>query len=334
MEGMNTNTLISIATLLHNDSVEVVEAFLADLIPVIADEFEFFEVVLIDNGSLPTGLSAMKAAVSQYGRVRWVGLSKQYDEEVACTAALEHCIGDFVVLMDLRTDPPSAVSQMIEQARTGYEVVIAKSNQPVPEGWLVQGFTRLLDGFCTLMTGYDVSDDWSKFVCFSRRMVNAILQTQNRTRFLKLLQLEIGYQPALVRFDPIQRGRPVFREPSLLRRFRFAMEMMISHSDRLLRFVSLTGFLAAGLNFCYILYVLGVNLSGIEVERGWTTLSLVLASMFGLLFLILAVLGEYVAHIFVETRKAPLYYVRDELDHSMVLPQADRKNVMESSHGK
>lgn len=328
-KNMNGSTLVSVTTLLQNDPVSLVETFLQEMDAALSKHYEFYEIVLVDNGSSQMHWLAVKESLQASPHVRLIALSKQYDEELACTAALDHCIGDYVVLMDLRTDPPTLVPEMVERAMDGYEVVIAKSTEPPRESALVRVVSGWLDRFSMLMTGYNLSDDWSKYVCFSRRMVNAILQVKNRTRFLKLLKLEIGYKPYLMWFEPLPRdGRPR-REPTLLRRLSFTLEMIVSHSDRLLRFVSCTGFLAAFLNFLYIFYVIAIHFLNIDIQKGWTTLSLVLASMFGLLFLILAVLGEYIAHIFVETRKAPLYYVMDEMDHSVVSRQVGRKNVVE-----
>jgi dolichol-phosphate mannosyltransferase len=49
------------------------------------------------------------------------------------------------------------------------------------------------------------------------------------------------------------------------------------------------------------------------VAEGWASLMFVQLVMFCLLFLLLAIVSEYVSRILIEAKHRPLYYVREEL---------------------
>ncbi len=98
--------------------------------------------------------------------------------------------------------------------------------------------------------------------------------------------------------------------------------------------VRMVGWIALGasfLNLVYIGYVFAVRIFKTRVAEGWMTLSLQNAGMFLLLFLILAVVTEYVGRILDETRERPLYYIAEEANSSVMVPSAERRNVVRES---
>jgi polyisoprenyl-phosphate glycosyltransferase len=105
----------------------------------------------------------------------------------------------------------------------------------------------------------------------------------------------------------------------------------VGNSTRPLRLVGWLALLAAFLNLAYIGYVFAVRIFKTRVAEGWMTLSLQNAGMFLLLFLILAVVTEYVGRILDETRERPLYYIAEEANSSVMVPSAERRNVVRES---
>jgi hypothetical protein len=79
-------------------------------------------------------------------------------------------------------------------------------------------------------------------------------------------------------------------------------------------------------------YIVAIYLFKTEVAAGWVTQSLQNAGMFFFLFLILAVLCEYVGRLLRESRDRPLYYVLGEQNSSVAL--LDKKNVVMESVGE
>jgi hypothetical protein len=133
-----------------------------------------------------------------------------------------------------------------------------------------------------------------------------------------------------VEYKPISRsGRPP-RE-GLFHAANTAIAVIVGNSTRPLRMVGWLALAAAFLNLLYIAYVFAVRMLKTRVAEGWMTLSLQNAGMFLLLFLILAVVTEYVGRILDETRDRPLYYIAEEANSSVMVPSAERRNVVRES---
>ncbi len=131
-------------------------------------------------------------------------------------------------------------------------------------------------------------------------------------------------------YRPISRSGRSPRE-SLFDAADTALAVIVGNSTRPLRMVGWIALGASFLNLVYIGYVFAVRIFKTRVAEGWMTLSLQNAGMFLLLFLILAVVTEYVGRILDETRERPLYYIAEEANSSVMVPSAERRNVVRES---
>jgi len=109
------------------------------------------------------------------------------------------------------------------------------------------------------------------------------------------------------------------------------MSFLVHNSIVPLRIAGALGLFGSGLSFLYCLYVLGIYLFKSDVMPGWTTISLAVSGLFTMLFLILALLGEYVGRLLEESTDRPLYHVRDEQSSSVMLADLTRRNVIQQS---
>jgi hypothetical protein len=65
-----------------------------------------------------------------------------------------------------------------------------------------------------------------------------------------------------------------------------------------------------------------------NVESGWASTNFFNAVMFGVMFLVLAVLCEYMAEMRSEVKSRPLYVVQGELQSNVMLANAETRNVV------
>lgn len=97
----------------------------------------------------------------------------------------------------------------------------------------------------------------------------------------------------------------------------------LSHSARPLRWTAWLGLLACSINLIYFGYIFVVTLVKQRIAEGWLTTNVMSTLMFFFLFLMLAVLAEYVSRILEETKDQPLYFVDYELDSPVMSYKKD-----------
>ncbi len=324
-----SSIFVSVVCRLH-DERGLVESLVADVTCVLRESYENYELVLVDDGSTDGTSAQVKALLGQYECVRLLRLSRNFGLDIALTAGLETAIGDYVVTMSAETDPPQLIPRLVELAQRENAAVYGVALQRAPRGFLHRQGARLFHWACKELFDLPLLPNSTQLRALSRQAVNAIVEIKDNYRYLRALTPYIGYQTRTLEYQPISRGGRGARE-SLFEAVDTAIAVVVSNSTRPLRFVSWLAVAASVLNLAYILYVFFVNLFKRNVAEGWTTLSLQNAGMFFLLFLILAVVTEYVGRILSETRDRPLYYIAEEANSSVLVPGKERRNVVADS---
>ncbi|PLR90772.1 glycosyltransferase family 2 protein [Bacillus sp. T33-2] len=323
---MNNQYIVSVATVIRND-MEILESFIDETSTLLRNHYDNYEIVLVDNGSTDNSVLNIKDLQKQYKNVRLIVLSKRYDEEYAHTAALDNCIGDFIVLLDLNYDPPQLIPEMINKGLSGYDLVIGERYNRKDDTLIERISAGFFYKVSEKLTGYYINPNDSDFVCFSRKMVNSLVQIRDRSRYLKYLKLEVGYKRTTIKFHRIQRSN-WRRKKNFFNTLGFALEILITNSDKLLRWSSLLGFSISFLNLFYMVYIFMVALFKTNVEEGWLSSSLVNSSMFFFLFLLLSIISVYISSVLKETKKGSLYYISEETSSSVIYQDIDRKNIV------
>ena len=111
---------------------------------------------------------------------------------------------------------------------------------------------------------------------------------------------------------------------------RLGLSVLVHNSLVPLRIASALGLLGSALSLLYSLYVVAIYLFKQDVMPGWTTLSLAVSGLFGLAFLMLALMGEYLGRLLEESSARPLYHLRDEVSSAVMLAET-RRNVLDRS---
>ena len=81
-------------------------------------------------------------------------------------------------------------------------------------------------------------------------------------------------------------------------------------------------------DFAFLVYILAMRLMSKDIAPGWASTNFFNAIMFGLIFLVLAVLCEYLAEMHAEVKRRPLYVVQAELQSNVMLTNAETRNVV------
>lgn len=318
--------LVSVCAVL-NDNLDRIDKFLVETNQLLSATFQYHELLLIDNSlDRKVGLR-VQSWQHQIPNIRLLRLSRQYSREIAVAAALDNSIGDYVVVMDIGSDPPSMIPDLVGAAISGYDVVIAErgvDNEPV----ITRHLSRLFYRIATLLLGYPLQPNATYFRAFSRRAVNSLIRIRSKNRYLRCLNGMVGLsQVSLPHIDSTAGG-----SRRGLRRFlasvRSAADMIISNSAAPLRLASLLGLLASFANVLYFAYILVVTLVKKELAEGWLTTSITNTTMFFLLFIILSILSEYIARILDESKDQPLYFIEAETSSDISSMRRERLNVI------
>lgn len=307
-------------------SASLLPSFLGELEKMLSSHYEFYEVILVDDGSCDGTRELVRGLLSEWRRVRYLRLASVSGREMAITVGLESSLGDYVVVMVPGVDPPALVPVFVSACRGGKHLVLGVVNRPNRERGIFYGLgSWFFHAYCGRL-GLDLVPGASAFRCLSRQAVDAVTRFGGRTRCLRLFLSKTGFSRELVPYEPLSRDRC----SGVLTSFWDAVGIMVGSSTHPLRLVGGLGLCAAGLSFFYAFYVVAIYFFRQEVAEGWTTLSLQMSGMFFLLFLLLTVLCEYVGRVLEEVQHRPLYFLSDQFESPHSLEKSISSNVVDT----
>jgi polyisoprenyl-phosphate glycosyltransferase len=272
-----------------------------------------FEFIYVDDGSRDETAVVLHDLSRTDPRVRGLRLSRNFGQQIATTAGLEHASGDAVVIIDADLqDPPEVIEQMIARWREGYQVAYGQRTERTGETafklWSARVFYRLVQGISPAPIPSDTGD----FRLMDRQVVDALLRMPERDRFLRGMVSWVGYRQIAV---------PYKREPrfagttgySLWKMVGFAIDAIVSFSFAPLRLAVWTGFFVIGLALLGIVYavILRFFADPSQWVRGWASIFVAILFMGGVQLISLGIIGEYVGRIYGEVKQRPLYFVRE-----------------------
>lgn len=326
-QNRHQSSIVSVAAVCTNDA-DIIESAIIDVCAELEKHYAYFELLLIDNGSTDGTVALIQELQKTHQNIRLLVLSREYDNEIAMTAAIEHSIGDYVVLMNLAFDPPHTIHEMVEAARAGSDIVIAERQDRSDNPWWHALFASLFYAVYGRITGFALYKNASDFRLLSRRAVNALARIQSKGRYLKHFNALIGFAQTTIPYTRVYRREHQKTNDSFFGLVRRAGEFMVTHSLAPLRFATILGLIASTLNLLFILYVFIVSLVKARVAEGWVSTSLVNSTMFFFLFMILAVISEYVGRVLIETKKQPLYFIAEEYRSDIFSSAKNEKNIV------
>jgi dolichol-phosphate mannosyltransferase len=304
-------------------------AVLAELQARLEREYENFEIVLVDDCGPRASVAAIEAVLATLQGVRMVSLSRPMGTEVAIQAGLETSIGDFVVTLQIDRDPIDEIPRFVAKAQEGFDLVVGVAPHD-DDGALSRWLSRTFYSIADRLLPTRILRGTTAFRVLSRQAVNALERVRSRDREFAVMAGNIGY--AVAELEYRQRPFAARRAERRLRaRAARAVRLLIQHSPLLLRMVGVMGLVGSGLACCYALYVVVANVVLARITPGWTTLSLVMSGLFFLLFLMAALLGEYLRRVLDEVGERPLFFVKGERASPALVRDADRRNVMDES---
>jgi polyisoprenyl-phosphate glycosyltransferase len=206
--------------------------------------------------------------------------------------------------------PPEVVPQMIAKFRDGADVVSAVRVRTQGAPWLKRLSARAFYALINRISETPVIHDAADFVLLSRDAQAALRSMPEHHRFLRGMVTWIGFRREFVEYQapPRQAGRSTYTFP---RMWRLGSDALFSFSTAPVRLAIRLGLGVVACGVLYLLYILyTLWFEPARVLPGWTSIIVVVLILSGVQILFVGVIGEYIARIFEESKRRPLYFFK------------------------
>jgi dolichol-phosphate mannosyltransferase len=243
-------------------------------------------------------------------RVKMLRFSRRFGQPMAILAGMEAAIGDAVVVIDCDLqDPPELIPDLVARWREGYDVVYAvrrtREGETLPKRLIAEIGYRVIGRIAEV----DIPRNTGEFRLMSRRVVNEVVDLEERHGFLRGLVGIVGFRQTGVLYDRDSRAAGQTKYNRFLGSLVIGVNGIIGFSRYPLHVISLLGVVFSFLAFLLSVAYLVLKLSGVNFPVGNPTIVIIVSFFSGIQLLSLGVMGEYVGRIYDEVRRRPKYIV-------------------------
>jgi len=309
---------ISIVIPVYNEELTLNELF-SRLLKLLEHDLSSYDVELIfvNDGSSDNSLSMLHQFNTTESRCKVVSFSRNFGHQAAILAGIRKTAGRAVVVMDADLqDPPEVIQQLVGNWELGSEVVYAqranRKGETIFKRWSALIFYKIIEWLSDTHLPRNVGD----FRLMDRKIVDLIVQTEERSLYLRGLVSWFGFKQTAVVFDrdPRFAGDTKY---SLAKMLNLASDAILSFSDKPLRIVTRLGLVVTGIAFSLVIFfIASIPLGFSHRSPGWLSIVTLILVLGGVQLICLGIVGEYVSRIYREVKRRPLYIIDSDTSTS------------------
>ncbi|HEM3437642.1 glycosyltransferase family 2 protein [Streptococcus suis] len=275
---------------------------------------EQFEYIFVNDGSKDRTLTVLRQLSGQDRAVRYLSFSRNFGKEAALYAGLQAAQGELVTVMDVDLqDPPEMLMEMkaMLDGNPDLDCVgtrrVSRDGEPPIRSFFAKLFYKLMNKISQV----EVVDGARDFRLMRRHMVDAILSVSEYNRFSKGIFAWVGFETEYLPYENVERvaGETSWSFWKLLS---YSIEGIINFSDIPLNIASYTGFFTFLLSLVLMVFVVFKTLVFGDPTIGWPSTICIILFLGGLQLMTIGILGKYLAKVFLETKKRPIYIVKEK----------------------
>ena len=270
-----------------------------------------YEFVFVNDGSDATSMQELTALHENDSKVKVLSFSRNFGQVPAIIAGMKEVTGAAAVSMsaDLQ-EPIELIENMISKWQSGNEIVIG--HRVDREDSFIANKASAV--FYSLMKyvnpkmpkgGFD-------FLLIDQKAIAVFNQIDERNRFFQGDILWLGFSVAFIPYSRLKRtiGKSQW---TLSKKLKYFIDGLLNTSYIPIRLMSLLGIIISFFGFLYAIVIAYNRFINNTPFEGWAPIMILILIIGGLIMLMLGIIGEYVWRTYDETRKRPLYIIKDKL---------------------
>ncbi len=323
------NKTLSLIIPCYNEE-DNIELFFLECLKVFGEDNNI-EYIFINDGSKDNTLNNIKNLILKYKdyNINCLNFSRNFGKEAALYAGLKFSHGDFTAIIDADLQQhPKYVKKMVDflKQNDSYDEV-ACYQEKRKENKLISFFKNIFYSLINQVSDVNFYKNASDFRVLKRNVVDAILSMPEYFRFSKGLFSFVGFNTYYIPYKVEKRkhGKSSWNFFSLLK---YAIDGIIGFSVFPLKISTFVGVMSFILSIIYLIIIVIQKITvGIPIN-GYPTIVCLILFFGGLQMIFLGIIGEYIGRTYLETKKRPVYIIKDKLNYKE-LEGADNEKLVE-----
>lgn len=281
-----------------------------------------YEVIFINDGSKDATWKELKELyhnqqeVNPDAKIKLICFSRNFGKESAIYAGLRHAVGEYVTIIDADLQQrPEIVVDMVKKLEEEEEIdCVAAYQEKRREGKFLSFLKKCFYRLINRMSDVEFVSGASDFRTFRHSMVEAILEMPEYFRFSKGIFAWVGFETFYMPYVVEKRANGISKW-SFWKLFKYAMEGILSFTTVPLRLATILGSVTSFAATIYLVVIVVQKLAFSVNVPGYTTIVGLILLFGGLQLLVLGIIGEYLAKLYVEGKRRPIYIAKQVITY-------------------
>lgn len=275
-----------------------------------------FEFILIDNCSSDNTLNLLKDLNKNNDIYKYISFSRNFGKDASMYAGLKYSTGDYVAIMDADLqDPPELIIKMYDILKNeNYDCIATyrknRKHEPIFRSLFANIFYKLIN----MLSNYEIKNGARDFRLMTRQMVDAVISLEEKERFTKGIFSWVGFKTKWISFSNYERVAGKTKLP-MKSAFNYAIRGITSFSTIPLKFASIMGIIFCLMAGLYLIYIIVSHFMSNDISPGYSSIMCVMLFGFGIIFLVLGIIGQYIAQMYLEIKNRPEYIIKEKSDN-------------------
>lgn len=300
--------LLSVVVSVYNEEAAL-NTFYQETMPVLKTIPWDYQLVFVNDGSQDRSLAILKGLAETDKHVKIVSFSRNFGHEAAMIAGIDYSYGDGIICMDADLQhPPEYIPEIIKNFDAGVEVINMVRTKNESAGWFKNLASAAFYKVINMLSDVKFESNASDFFAISGRVAEVLRKDyREKIRFLRGYVQNVGFKKSTIEYEAHARvaGESKY---SIRKLFQFSVNTIVCFSNLPLKLGVFAGLFAAVLGMLVLIYTLFTRNGA---PSGYATIVILNCFMFAILFLLVGIIGEYIAILFAELKDRPIYIVEE-----------------------
>jgi dolichol-phosphate mannosyltransferase len=306
--------LISIVTPCFNESDNVAELYRRIKESIAPIDRYNFEIIFIDNASTDDTVNKLKSLALIDKSVKVIVNTRNFGHIRSPYYGILSSAGEATIYLasDLQ-DPPEIIPNFIEQWEHGYKLVMAI--KPKSEGSILfHAIRTLYYKFLNSISEVKLLENSTGFGLYDKIVLDHVRLINDPYPYLRGTICELGYSIKTIEFIQPQRKRGISKN-NFYTLYDIGMLGIVQHSKVPLRIATIFGFITGLVSILVaLIYLVRKLLNWESFGLGISPIIIGVFFMFGMLFIFLGLLGEYILVMHVKLQNKPIVVPKERIN--------------------
>ncbi len=291
-------------------SAKMIEKVVDAIVETTLQRMEYeYEIVLVNDGSPDNTWEVISNLAKNNSIITAVNFSKNFGQHNAMMAGYRQTTGDYILGMDDDGEnDPKLMFQLIDKLSEGYDCVVAEYEEQ-KTGFRNFG-TMLNNLMAETMLDKPKDITLTSYYVVRRFVIDQVIQYDNAYPYIAglLLQATKNWGKVLIKRGERLEGQSGYNLKKLLLLW---VNGFTAFSVKPLRVATCAGMLFSFIGFLWGAILVIEKLMGYEIEAGYTSIIACLVFFFGVIMIMLGIIGEYIGRIYISINNAPQYVIKE-----------------------